>query len=86
MAEVWLHPPVGIFIGLLGLLGVVPLIRNLAKMGKWEKAGWTLVMFGLMGLELRSIYLDRRDDEAEQAAARAQSESWVHCVPALTNP
>jgi hypothetical protein len=74
MAEVlhW-YPPVGVFIGILGLLGVVvPLVRDLAKMGKWEKAGWTLVMFALMGLELRSIYIDRRDHEGQQAAARAE--------------
>jgi hypothetical protein len=74
MAEVlrW-YPPVGVFIGILGLLGiVVPLVRDLATMGKWEKAGWTLVMFVLMGLELRSIYMDRRDHEEQQAAARAE--------------
>jgi hypothetical protein len=73
MAEVFAHPPVGIFIGLLGLLGVVvPLVRDLAKMGKWEKAGWTFIMFALMGFELRSIYIDRRDHETEQKNARAE--------------
>jgi len=73
MAEAWAHPPVGIFIGLLGLIGVlVPLIRDLAKMGKWEKAGWTLVMFALMGLEMRSIYLDRADNATKEKAARAE--------------
>src|ERR1035441_10925130 len=73
MVEVWLHPPVGIFIGLLGLLGVVvPLVRKLETMGRWEKAGWTLTMFVLMGLELRSIYIDRADNEMKQAAARTE--------------
>lgn len=73
MVEVWLHPPVGIFIGLLGLLGVVvPLVRKLETMGRWEKAGWTLVMFALMGIELRSIYMDRADNEAKQKTARAE--------------
>jgi hypothetical protein len=75
MAEVLLHwhPPVGVFIGILGFLGiVVPLVRDLAKMGKWEKAGWTGIMFALMGLELLSIHIDRKDHEAEQAAARAE--------------
>ena len=73
MVEVWLHPPVGIFIGLLGLLGVVvPLVRKLETMGRWEKAGWTLIMFVLMGLELRSIDRDRADNEMKQAAARTE--------------
>lgn len=67
------YPPVGVFIAILGLFGiVVPLIRDLAKMGKWEKAAWTFVMFALMGLEIRSIYLDRRAHDVEQATARAE--------------
>ena len=67
------HPPVGVFIGILGFLGVVvPLVRDLAKMSKWEKAGWTFIMFALMGLELLSIHIDRKDHEAEQAAARTE--------------
>jgi hypothetical protein len=67
------YPPVGVFIALLGVLGiVVPLIRDLAKMGKWEKAIWTFVMFALMLLEIRSIYLDRRAHDVEQATARAE--------------
>ena len=67
------YPPVGVFIGILGLLGiVVPLIRDLAKMGKWEKAAWTFVMFALMLLEIRSIYLDRRAHDVEQATAREE--------------
>jgi cell division protein FtsL len=74
MAEVlpW-YPPVGVFIAILGLLGVaVPLVRDLAKIGKWEKAFWTIVMFVLMGLEIRSIYLDRKAHDIEQATARAE--------------
>lgn len=74
MAEVlrW-YPPVGVFIGILGLLGVVvPLVRDLAEMRKREKAFWTLVMFVLMGLEIRSIYLDRDTHETEQKNARAE--------------
>ena len=74
MAEVlnW-YPPVGIFIAILGVVGiVVPLVRDLAKMSKWEKAGWTAVMFILMGLEIRSIYLDRKAHDLEQKNARAE--------------
>lgn len=67
------YPPVGVFIAILGVLGiVVPLIRDLAKMGKWEKAIWTFVMFALMGLEIRSIYLDRTAHDIEQDKARAE--------------
>jgi hypothetical protein len=67
------YPPVGVFIGVLGLLGViVPLFRDLGKIGKWEKAAWTLVMFALVGLEIRSIYLDRNAHDKEQTEARAE--------------
>lgn len=67
------YPPVGVFIARPGVLGVVvPLVRDLARMGKWEKAFWTVVMFALMGLEIRSIYLDRNAHDIEQAKARAE--------------
>jgi hypothetical protein len=67
------YPPVGVFIGILALLGVlVPLLRDLTKIGKWEKALWTIVMLALVGLEIRSIYLDRDAHDREQAAARAE--------------
>jgi len=50
----WLwHPPIGVWIGILGLLGViVPLIRDLTKIGRREKAAWTFVMFALLLLEI----------------------------------
>ena len=67
------YPPVGVFIGILGLLGIfVPLIRDLAKMGKWEKALWTAVIFALLLLEIKSIYYDRSEHDAQQAEARAE--------------
>lgn len=67
------YPPVGVFIGILGLVGVlVPLLRDLTKLGKWEKALWTALMFVLVLLEIRSIYLDRAAHDREQAAARAE--------------
>jgi hypothetical protein len=67
------YPPVGVFIAILALLGVlVPLFRDLTKIGKGEKAVWTLVMFALVGLEIRSIYLDRDAHDKEQAMARAE--------------
>jgi hypothetical protein len=74
LQDLWAwHPPVGVWIGILGLLGVVvPLTRDLAKMGKWEKAIWTAVMFVLLGLELKSVYQDRREHDEQQAEARAE--------------
>ena len=67
------HPSVGVWIGILGLLGVVvPLIRDLAKIGKGEKAAWTLVMFALLLLEIKSVYQDRSEHDREQAQARSE--------------
>jgi hypothetical protein len=54
------YPPIGTCIAILGLLGVlVPLYRQRDKIHRFERAGWTLLMFILLGLELRTIYLDR---------------------------
>jgi hypothetical protein len=68
------HPPVGTFIGVLGVLGVIVpwLFRPPEKMGKGEKALWTLLVFVLFGLELRTLYLDR--DEHDRAEAQARCE------------
>lgn len=71
----WLewYPPVGVFIAILGLLGVlVPLLRDLTNISREEKAAWTALMFILVGLEVRSIYLDRNAHDREQSAARAE--------------
>lgn len=72
MAKLWgFYPPVGVFIALLALLAVlVPLFRDFAKMRKVERAIWTVVMFALMLLEIKSIYQDRRAHDQEQALAR----------------
>jgi hypothetical protein len=65
------HPPVGVWIGVLGLVGVVvPLIRDLGKIGKREKAVWTIVMFVLLGLEIKSVYQDRNEHDKQQSEAR----------------
>jgi len=66
------YPPVGFFIAILALLGVlVPLFRDLTKIGRREKAAWTFVMFLLVGLEFRTLYLDRADHDQKEADARA---------------
>jgi hypothetical protein len=60
------HPPVGVWIGVLGLLGVVvPLLRDFSQMKKGEKAVWTAVLFVLLLLELKSVYQDRREHDLE---------------------
>jgi hypothetical protein len=69
----WWYPPVGVFIAIMALVGVgVPLFRDPNNIGKWEKAGWTLLTFTLVGLELRSIYLDREDHEQKETQARRE--------------
>lgn len=75
--ELWAwHPPVGVWIGILGLLGVlVPLIRDLNKIGKREKAAWTFVMFSLLLLEIKSVYQDRNEHDNQQAEARRREEN-----------
>jgi hypothetical protein len=74
MHKLWdWYPPVGVFIAILGLLGVlVPLFREWGKISKLEKATWTFVMFVFVLLELKSIYQDRNAHDKEQAAARAE--------------
>lgn len=65
------HPPVGLWIGMLGLVGVlVPLLRDVAKLGKREKALWTSIMFALLLLEIKSVYQDRNEHDAQQKEAR----------------
>jgi hypothetical protein len=68
------HPLVGTYIGVLGVLGVIVpwLFRPPEKMGRAEKALWTLVVFALFGLEIRTLYLDRDEHDAEQARERCQ--------------
>ncbi len=63
------YPPVGVFIAILAVLGVlVPLLRE--HIGRREKAVWTIVMFLLVGLEIRSIYLDRAAHDRQETQDR----------------
>jgi hypothetical protein len=65
------HPPVGVYIGILGFLGVlVALIRDPTKIGRREKAAWVFVMFALLMLEIKSVYQDRNEHDQQQAEAR----------------
>jgi hypothetical protein len=70
------HPPVGVWIGVLGLLGViVPLIRDINKIGRREKAAWTFIMFWLLLLEMKSVYQDRNEHDIQQAKDRVREEN-----------
>lgn len=65
------HPPVGVFIALLAVVGVlVPWFRG--QTSPREKAFWTFLMFLFVGLEIRTIYLDQARHDREQALARCQ--------------
>lgn len=67
------YPPVGVFIAILAVVSVVvPFFRDLAKIGRLEKAVWTLVMLLLMLLEVKSIYQERDTHDTEQREARAK--------------
>jgi len=71
------HPPVGVFIALLAVVGVlVPWFRGEAK--PREKAFWTFLMFLFVGLEIRTIYLDQAQHDREQALARCQQLESFH--------
>jgi hypothetical protein len=67
------HPPVGVYIAVLGLLGVlVPLFRDLGRIGRKERAIWTFLVFGLVLLEIKSIYQDRSEHDAQQRQERQE--------------
>jgi hypothetical protein len=70
--ELWVwHPPVGVYIGILGFLGVVvTLARDPTKIGQREKAAWIFAMFALLMLEIKSVYQDRNEHDRQQAEAR----------------
>ena len=65
------HPPVGVYIGILGFLGLlVALTRDPTTIRSREKAAWIFVMFVLLLLEVKSVYQDRNEHDEQQAEAR----------------
>lgn len=65
------HLSIGVFIGVLGFLGVVvPLFRG--KMGRLEKAAWMAFLAILLILEIRSIHLDQVQHDREKALASCE--------------
>jgi hypothetical protein len=75
------HPPVGVWIGVLGFLGVlVALTRDPTKIGNRERAAWVFVMFALLLLELKSVYQDRNEHDQQQAEARRREEGNFEAI------
>jgi hypothetical protein len=67
------HPPVGLFIAILAFVGVLgPLFRAWEKITLGERAFWTVIMFGLLGMEFRTLYLDRTEHDKDQEFARCE--------------
>lgn len=68
------HPPVGVFIAVLALVGVlVPWLRGEGdRINRHERAFWTIAMFLCLGLELKSVYQDQADHRNEEAFARCE--------------
>jgi len=55
------HVPVGIYIGIMGLLAAAVTLRD--KPSIWEKAVWILILTCMMAAEIRNLYVA----DAEQA-------------------
>jgi hypothetical protein len=69
------HPPVGVWIGILGLVGVVvTLVRDPKEMSKREKAAWIFILFALLLLEIKSVYQDRSEHDEAERQSRERSE------------
>jgi hypothetical protein len=67
------HPPVGMCVALVGVMGVpAPWLRN-NTMSRTEKRLWIIGMIGLTFLELWSIHQDGRERDAEQAFVRSKT-------------
>lgn len=61
---IWIRPASSVAIGILGAAAAIMSIR---KMTRFEKFGWVVVVFLLLGVELRAIRVDREQHEKEVA-------------------
>lgn len=52
--------------GAIAVLGAVAALMSIRKMGHRERLLWTIIVFALLVVELRSIRLDRKQHDAEQ--------------------
>jgi hypothetical protein len=66
------HPPVGVFIAILAVVGVVVPWFKGEHASRTERAIWSVGMFLCMGLEIRSIYLAQAQHDEEQERARSE--------------
>jgi hypothetical protein len=71
-------PPIGVFIGVAAVVGViVPLFRDPTKISKWEKSGYAVIFFVLLGFEIKNDYRDRDEhDERDQDFITHQKEGF----------
>jgi len=63
-------PPPGYAIGLLGLIGVVIVVRSEHHWSTAEKVCWVMLAFCLFIIEIRAINEDRRQFQADHTAER----------------
>ena len=62
------HPPIGTFIALLALIGVlIPWFRVQDKIKHLERVVWILLMCALAIFEIRTLYSDRREHDEDDA-------------------
>jgi hypothetical protein len=66
------HPPVGVFIAILAVVGVVVPWFKGEHASRTERAMWSVGMFLCMGFEIRSIYLAQAQHDKEQEMARSE--------------
>jgi hypothetical protein len=71
-------PPIGVFIGVAAVVGVIiPLFRDPTKISKWEKSGYALIFFVLLGFEIKNDYRDRDEhDKRDQDFVTHQKEGF----------
>ncbi len=81
------HPPVGVAVGLAGLIAVFfPLIRSWDKISPKERASWVALFVTLFGIEFRTIYRDQIEkDQARDLATCQQMQQFRASVAGLEN-
>src|SRR5271166_4374126 len=70
------HPPVGVYIGVLAALGVF-LPFGWERLGRKGKTIGTFLVFLLLWLEIKSIYQDRNEHQAEFETTLANMEKLM---------
>lgn len=65
-----LHPPIGMYIALMGLMAVVVTVWPAEN--PRTKAVWLVVFFLLTGFEIHNLYRERDRQKQQQATAREE--------------